>query len=137
VALQLMPYSGLHLTFLVAPSVFVLVTASPRVFQFLMVFLKAPSMVQSFLFFWSLLFLTKPKPMVSSLISILMTQMAESLSNYTLKPTILTNRLLLQTLVTGLVALIDGFLINTSSSTFLSVSSFTPSPLIKTTNLPL
>jgi hypothetical protein len=102
-----------------------------------MVFLKAPSMVQSFLFFWSLPFLTKPKPMVSSLISILMTQTAESLSNYTLKPTTLTNRLLLQTLVTGLVALIDGFLINTSSSTFLSVSSFTPSPLIKTTNLPL
>jgi zinc transporter ZupT len=38
VALLLMPYSGLHLTFSVAPSVFVLVTASPRVFQFLMVF---------------------------------------------------------------------------------------------------
>jgi hypothetical protein len=64
-------------------------------------------------------------------------QMAESPSNYTLKPTTLTNRLLLQTSVTVLVALIDGFLINTSSSTFLSVSSSTPSHLIKTTNLPL
>ena len=75
--------------------------------------------------------------MASLLISILMTQMAESHSNYTLKPTTLTNGLLSQTLVTGLFALIDGFLINMSSSTFLSVFSSTPSHLIKTTNLPL
>jgi hypothetical protein len=102
-----------------------------------MVFLKAQSMVQSFLFFWFLPFPTKPQLMASLLISILMTQMAESPSNYTLKPTTLTNGLLSQTLVTGLVALIDGFLINMSSSTFLSVFSSTPSHLIKTTNLPL
>ncbi len=66
-----------------------------------------------------------------------MAQTAESPSNYTLKPATLTNGLPLQTLVTGLVALIDGFLINTLSSTFPSVSSSTPSHLIKTTNLPL
>jgi hypothetical protein len=114
-ALLLMPYSGLHLTFLVAPSVFVLVAASPRVFQFLMVFLKAPSMVKSFLFFWFLPFPTKPQLMASLLISILMAQMTKLSSNFTLKPTTLTNGLLSQTLVTGFVALIDGFLINMSS----------------------
>jgi hypothetical protein len=65
VALLLMSCSGLHPTVLVAPSVFVLTIASPRVFQFLLVFLKAPSMVPSFLFFWSLLFPNKQQMTMS------------------------------------------------------------------------
>jgi hypothetical protein len=77
VALLLMPCFGFHHTFLVAPSVCVLVTAYPRVFQSLLVFLKAPSMVPSFLFFWYLLFPNKPQPMVLLLTSILTTKMAE------------------------------------------------------------
>jgi hypothetical protein len=48
----------------------------------------------------------------------------------------LTNGLPLQTLVTGLFALIDSFFINTLSSTFQSVSSSMPSLLIRPTSFP-
>jgi hypothetical protein len=136
VVLLLMPYSGLHPSFLVAPSVFVLVTASPRVFQFFLVFPKAPSMVPYILFFWSLFFPNKPQLMVSLSTSILMTQTTESPSNCSLRTTTLTNGLPLQTLVTGLFALIDSFFINTLSSTFQSVSSSMPSLLIRPTSFP-
>jgi hypothetical protein len=53
----------------------------------------------------------------------LMTQMAGSPSNCSLKMTTMINGLPSQALVSGLVALMDGFSINTSSSTFPRVSS--------------
>jgi hypothetical protein len=136
VALLLMPCSGFHPTFPVAPSVCVLVTAFPRVFQSLLVFLKAPSTVPSFLFFWYLLFPNKPQPMVLLLTSILTTQMVQSPSNCSLRLTTLINGLPFQTLVTGLVAPMDGSSINMSSSTFPRVSSSMPSLLIRPINSP-